>query len=83
MSRTGNIKGRIVCLFGDKDDYIPDNEVQTIRQALEKAGTNHDVVVYPGASHGFFCDQRDSYLESAAGDAWNRVKSLFSQELGG
>jgi carboxymethylenebutenolidase len=83
VGRSGKIKGRILCLFGDKDEYIPDEEVQTIRQALEKGGAKHDVVVYPGASHGFFCDQRDSYLESAAGDAWQRVKSLFSQELGG
>ena len=83
VGRSGKIKGRILCLFGDKDEYIPDDQVQTIRQALEQSGAKHDVVAYPGASHGFFCDQRDSYLESAAGDAWQRVKSLFSQELGG
>jgi carboxymethylenebutenolidase len=83
LGRTGKIKGRILCLFGENDEYIPDDQVQAIREALEKGGTNHDIVVYPGAQHGFFCDQRDAYQEKAAVDAWERVKTLFSQELGG
>ncbi len=83
IGRTGRIKGRILCLFGENDDYIPAEQVQAIREALEKSGTNHDIVVYPGAQHGFFCDRRDSYQVKAATDAWERLKTLFSQELGG
>jgi len=81
IGRTHKIKGRILCLFGDKDDYIPPDQVDAIEAALKSAGVKHETVVYPGARHGFFCDQRDSYQAAAASDAWNRVKALFAAEL--
>jgi carboxymethylenebutenolidase len=83
ISRTPKIKGRILCLFGEKDGYIPAEQVEAIEAALKTAGVNHESVVYPGADHGFFCDQRDSYQETAAIDAWGRVKALFDAELRG
>lgn len=81
LGRTGKIKGKILCLFGEQDEFIPADQVQAIEAALEKAGTDHEVVVYPGANHGFFCDQRGTYQKAAAEDAWERVKSLFAAEL--
>jgi carboxymethylenebutenolidase len=81
VSRTPKIKGRIVCLFGEKDALIPMAQVDTIRQALEKSKVKHEVVVYSGADHGFFCDQRATYQKTAADDAWKRVKALFASEL--
>jgi len=81
LGRTGKLSGRLLCLFGEKDAFIPLEQVDAIRDALEATGGEHDVVVYPGADHGFFCDQRDSYREEAAADAWARVKSLFKQRL--
>lgn len=82
LSRTGGIGARIQCFFGAEDGLIPSDQVDAIRATLEEAGTNHEVVVYPGADHGFFCDQRASYNEAAAKDAWARVKALFRDELG-
>ncbi|MCH2170945.1 dienelactone hydrolase family protein [Myxococcota bacterium] len=82
LGRTPKISGRLLCLFGDRDDFIPGDQVEAIREALSKAGTDSEVVVYPGADHGFFCDQRESYDSSAAADAWQRVKNLFAQTLG-
>ncbi|MEE2678396.1 MAG: dienelactone hydrolase family protein [Myxococcota bacterium] len=81
LGRTEKIRGRILCLFGDRDGFIPLDEVDAIRAALEQAGTDHEVVVYPDCDHGFFCDQRESYVESAATDAWERVKDLFARQL--
>lgn len=81
IGRTGKIKGRILCLFGEQDGFIPADQVAAIESALKEAGTNHEVVVYPGADHGFFCDQRPAYQQAAAEDAWKRVKALFASEL--
>jgi len=81
ISRTGKITGKILCLFGEQDGFIPSDQVDAIRAALEAAGTDHEVVVYPGADHGFFCDQRATYQKEAATDAWERVKSLFAEKL--
>ncbi len=83
IGRTQRIKGRILCLFGEKDGYIPSDQVEAIVAALKGAGVNHETVVYPGADHGFFCDQRESYQAAAATDAWDRVKALFAAELQG
>ena len=57
-------------------------DVDTIRAALESNAIRHEVVVYPDADHGFFCNQRGSYHEAAATDAWDRVKKLFAEALG-
>ena len=37
---------------------IPKSQVDAIRAALAKHEIRHEVVVYPDADHGFFCDQR-------------------------
>jgi carboxymethylenebutenolidase len=81
VGRTGKLRGRMLALFGEKDPLIPLSQVDEIRAALAKASPKHEVIVYPGADHGFFCDQRGSYQEKAAGDAWARVKKLFAEEL--
>ena len=81
LGRTGRIRGKILCLFGAKDGFIPMDQVEAVRGALAKAKTRHEVVVYPDADHGFFCEQRASYQEKAAKDAWDRVKKLFREEL--
>lgn len=78
---TPGIKGRIACFFGENDGYIPPADVDKIRSSLVAAGVRHEVVVYPGVGHGFFCDERADYSESAASDAWARVQSLFASEL--
>ena len=83
IGRTSGIGGRILCLFGEKDGFIPRDQVEQIKQALADAGTRSETVVYEGADHGFFCDQRGAYQESAASNAWTRVKALFAEELRG
>ncbi len=81
LSRTSKIGGKILCLFGGADSMIPSDQVEAIQQALTAAGTDHEVVVYAGADHGFFCDQRATHHEDSARDAWTRVKALFGSAL--
>ena len=83
IHRTNQIRGRIVCLFGGKDAMIPASQVDAIRAALREHAVRHEVVVYPDADHGFFCDQRATYHAPSAKDAWERVKKLFAEELRG
>ena len=81
VSRTPKIRGKIVCLFGAEDGMIPEDQVATIKSALGSGNVDSEVVVYPGADHGFFCDQRGTYQADAAADAWTRVKALFGETL--
>ena len=71
----------VLCLFGEKDTAIPLEDVEAIRRRLEELGETHEVLVYPGAGHGFFCEERSSYDESAAKDAWRRTKEWLGQSL--
>jgi len=82
IGRTPKIRGRILCLFGGEDGFIPTEQAEAVAQALDAAGTRAECVTYPGVDHGFFCDQRDAYDADSASDAWARVKRLFSEELG-
>ena len=81
VSRTPKLTGKLVCLFGGKDAMIPAPQVDAIRKALADAKKRHEVVVYDGADHGFFCDKRATYHAASAADAWERVKRLFAAEL--
>ena len=81
IHRTNKIKGRILCLFGGKDQMIDAGQVEQIKRALQEHSVRSDVIVYPNADHGFFCDQRATYDEASARDAWSRVKKLFAEEL--
>ena len=85
VTRSKDIKGKIICFFGKKDPMIPAEQVQKIRQALEAAHVRHEIVEYEGASHAFFCDvpQRGSFVAAAAADAWEKTKKLFAAELKG
>ncbi len=81
LSRTPKLRGKLLALFGGKDAMIPSQQVDAVRDALAKGGKRHEVVVYPDADHGFFCDQRATFHEPSAKDAWRRVKALFAEEL--
>jgi carboxymethylenebutenolidase len=85
VTRSKDIKGKIICFFGGNDQMIPPAQVETIKQALQAGHVAHEVVVYDGASHAFFCDvaERGSFVPAAAADAWERVKKLFAAELKG
>lgn len=81
VSRSAKISGHLLALFGGRDAMIPLSQVEAIRDALTKAGKRHEIVVYPDADHGFFCDQRGTHHAPSADDAWRRVKELFAREL--
>ncbi|HTJ37593.1 MAG TPA: dienelactone hydrolase family protein [Dactylosporangium sp.] len=71
------IRGRVLFLVGDRDHVVPAADVARVGEALSVAGVAHEVVVYPGAEHGFFPDGPGP----AAEDAWRRVTDLFATAL--
>lgn len=79
-----HIRGPMLLMFGAEDPLIPPEDVQHLREALEKTGrTDWEIKVYPGAGHGFMCDQRDSYRAEAARDAWARMVDFLKRHLQG
>jgi carboxymethylenebutenolidase len=68
----------VLGLYGAKDQGIPQSDVAAMRQALKAAGkTGSEIVVYPGAQHGFLADYRPSYDAVASKDGWARMLAFF------
>lgn len=81
LTEADRIKVTVLCLFGERDSSIPMAEVEAIRTRLGMQPREHEVVVYPGAEHGFFCEQRASHNADAAGDAWTRTVKWLELRL--
>lgn len=81
VSRTHEIQGTLYAFFGTEDPLIPNDQTDEIEAALQQCQVDHQVFRYEGATHGFFCDQRDSYNPEAAADAWEKVKALYQSRL--
>jgi carboxymethylenebutenolidase len=71
----------LLLFFGGEDSFIPLDEVDLIKHRLAELKKNAETVVYPGAPHGFFCTERDSYRPDAAKDAWERMLKFFTLHL--
>lgn len=70
-------------LFGDEDQGIPVDQVESLRTAAATAPVPTEIVRYAGAGHGFHCDGRpDSYHEASAKDGWRRTLDWFESYLG-
>ena len=81
LSRTGEIKCPMYLFFGAKDQLIPMDQVGQINTELTSKKVAFQMKSYPEAGHGFFCDERGSYHEASAKDAWEKTKSFFAQHL--
>ncbi|MEO6913030.1 MAG: dienelactone hydrolase family protein [Candidatus Baltobacteraceae bacterium] len=64
--------------YGGRDTSIPSAEVFAFQRLLR---VPNDIKVYSEAGHGFFDDQRPSYVASAAEDAWVRTLDFFTKYL--
>jgi len=85
LSLASRIKVPVLGLYGEADTGIPVADVRAMEAALKAAG-NQDVefVLYPGAPHAFFSDDRPQvYRKEAAEDAWKRCIAFFDKRLKG
>jgi carboxymethylenebutenolidase len=63
--------------FGEKDAGIPLSDVETIRAKRPEV----EICIYPGAQHGFHCDERASYDKASADIAWPRSLGFLARHL--
>jgi len=63
--------------FGEKDAGIPLSDVEIIRAKRPEL----EIHLYPGAQHGFHCDERASYDKASAEIAWPRSLGFFAKHL--
>jgi carboxymethylenebutenolidase len=63
--------------FGDQDASIPMPDVEKIK----KANPDSAFFVYPGAGHGFNCDERGSYSAKDAKVAFDRSIEFLNEQI--
>jgi len=81
VDKTDKLRCPVLAFFGEKDAFIPLDGVEHLKAEAKRLGKNVEVVVYPGADHGFFCNERASYQKAAADDSWQRLKAFFAKHL--
>jgi carboxymethylenebutenolidase len=69
----------VLGLYGEADQGIPPDTVERMRAALSQGKSGSEIVVYPGAPHGFHADYRPSYRKDAAEDGWTRMLDWFAR----
>ena len=74
-----SLKAPVLGLYGGADQGIPLDTVEKMRAALKAAASKSEIVVYPGAPHGFHADYRPSYRKEPADDGWKKLQEWFKK----
>jgi carboxymethylenebutenolidase len=82
LGKADKIKAPLYLFFGERDGFIPQDQVKAVEAKLSELKKSYKLENYAGADHGFFCNDRPSYNEKAAADAWTKLKAFFKQNLG-
>jgi carboxymethylenebutenolidase len=78
LAYTDKVRVPLMGNYGGRDTGIlPDD----VREMAKRLTVPNDVKIYDEAGHGFFDDTRDSYVASAADDAWTRTLGWYAKYL--
>lgn len=78
IARANDMRCPILGLFGGADQGIPVEQVEEFDDALDQAGVDHEIHVYPDAPHSFF-DRRFAEHAEASEDAWRRMLAFLDR----
>ncbi len=79
--KVGSIGCPLRGFYGQDDPRIVSG-LPAFEKALDEAGVEHELRIYPDTGHAFFNDTRPSYRQEAARDAWGRMLAFFAGALG-
>lgn len=70
--------------FGEQEPFFSVPDAKAFAEGQRKRGREAEVIIYPGAGHAFFNNERaEAYRKDAANDAWRRTLDLFGRRLRG
>ncbi len=76
-----DIKIPLLGLYGELDTSPTPADARKLGDLVKQHNPNVELVVYPGAQHGFFADYRPSFNAAAAADGWKRCTDWFGKYL--
>jgi carboxymethylenebutenolidase len=83
VDRTPELRGPLLGLFGNEDQFPSPEQVDELELALQAAGKTYEFHRYDGAGHAFFAVDRPAYRPEAAVDGWRRIFEWFGRYLAG
>ena len=70
--------------FGEQEPFFSVPDANAFAESQRQRGREAEVIVYPGAGHAFFNNERsEAYRRDAANDAWRRTLEHFGRHLRG
>jgi len=72
--------GPILAIYGEDDSRIPVELVKRFESAMNVAGIENTVSIYPGAGHAFVTPDTIN-ASGAAQTAWTQIKDFFEENL--
>ena len=80
----GTFKARALVMTGADDPFVPPDQVDAFKKKMAAAGANAQVVVLPGAKHGFTNPDADkagmpqlAYSATADADSWKDLTAFL------
>ena len=87
-AQPGKIKARILVLAGGADPFVPPEQIEAFKREMQAAGARFEVIVYPGAKHGFtnptasqYGMEQLAYNAEADRQSWAAMLKLFKEVL--
>ena len=85
-AQPGKVKARVLVLAGGADPFVPPEQVDAFKKEMQAAGARFEVVVYPGAKHGFtnpdaaqYGMKELAYDAAADRESWAAMRKLFRE----
>jgi len=87
-AQPGKVKARILVLAGGADPFVPPEQIEAFKREMQAAGARFEVIVYPGAKHGFtnptasqYGMEQLAYNAEADRQSWAAMLKLFKEVL--
>jgi carboxymethylenebutenolidase len=75
------MQGEIYVGVSEIDPWLSEGETDRLKAALEAAGTNATVEIYPGVQHGFAVPGLPIYDRDASEHHWDMMLSVFKRNV--
>lgn len=77
----GKMRGKVYVGVAEIDPWLQPGETDRLKAALETAGTNYTLEIYPRVEHGFATSGNPRYDGNASERHWQRILALFHETL--
>lgn len=82
-NRLASIRWPVLGIFGAEDTSIPVENVRAFEQALNEAGIENSIHIYPGVGHAFANPSGANYAPEETRDAWQKTLEFLEKNLKG